>query len=310
MISGAAISPTQSNPYAMIAGGTTPTGAPGGAGTAPGLNLPGFQMGQVNPSSLSTDPSQVYSLLAQAPQSLSATIGPLLQQVFGTQANLMQPIFQQQGAQGAGQAQSDAMKRGLTGSSIESAGIGQAYSSANQGYNQYLAGQLNSLVPAYTSAVGTDITNQQSYYSNLAQAVGQQLASQISQQQFQQQLQAGMSQAGMLGNSQMMSGIYGGLGSLGGGLLQGAGQAGGFGALFSDVRLKKTLFRFASWRGLDLYLFEYNDKIKGLPAGPRVGFLAHEVAKKRPDCVSVERGYLKVNYAQIFGLKPRPMAAA
>ena len=108
----------------------------------------------------------------------------------------------------------------------------------------------------------------------------------------------------------MLSGIFGGLGAAGSGIFQGAGTAGGFGNLFSDVRLKKTLFPVCKWKGMTLFLFEYNDKLKGLPKGPRIGFLAHEVAKHRPDCVDVERGYLKVNYAKIFGLKMQPMKVA
>jgi hypothetical protein len=295
-ITSGAISPTQSNPYAAIAGGTSAPGA-----GMPSINLPSIQTGGVDPNSLSTSSNQVYSLLAKAPQSLTQAIGPLLQQVFGAQANLMQPIFQQQGAQGAAQAQSDAMKRGLTGSSIESASMGQAYASANQGYDQYLANQLSSLVPAYTQAAGTDITNQQSYYSNLAQAVGQQLSSQISQQQFQQQLQAGMAEAKMSANSQMWGGIAGGVGSaLGGALMH-----------YSDVRLKKTLFPVLKWKNLTMYLFEYNDKIKDLPKGPRVGFLAHEVAKHRPDCVAIDKeGYLMVDYPKLMGLKLKPLVVA
>ena len=155
-ISGGSLSPTQSNPYASIAAGTSAPGA-----GIPAINLPGIQTPSVNPANLSTSSNQVYQLLSQAPQSLTSAIGPLLQQVFGTQSNLMQPIFAQQGAQGAAQAQSDAQKRGLTGSSIEAAGISSAYSSANQNYDQYLAGQLSSLVrrrPARTSPTNRHTT--------------------------------------------------------------------------------------------------------------------------------------------------------
>lgn len=299
MITATPISPTQSNPYAAVAAGTTP-----GGGGIPSLNLPTISAPSINPASLSTNPSQVYSLLASAaPASLTATLGPLLNQVFGTQANLMAPIYAQQGEQGAARAQSDAMKRGLTGSSIEGANIGAAYASANQGYDQYLANQLSSLIPTYASLAGQDVSNTSNYYSTLAQAVGQQLASQISQQEFQKQLQAGLSQAGMLANAQQNAGIFQGLGSLVGGM-----AAGG---LFSDVRLKKDLFPFAKWRGLTLYLFNYDrKKLPELPVGGRVGFLAHEVAKMRPDCVDVDRGYLKVDYLKLFGLPKRRMAIA
>lgn len=292
-ITASPISPTQSNPYAAVAGATTP-----GAGL-PSLTLPTLASPSVNPAALQTSPSQVYSLLAQsAPTSLTATLGPLLQQVFGTQANLMAPLYAQQGAQGAAVAQSDAMKRGLTGSSIEGANIGAAYTAANQGYDQYLAQQLSSLVPTYASLAGQDVTNQSQYYSNLAQAVGQQLASQISQEQFQKALQSNESIAWGNNQAQMNAGFFGAIGQIGG-------------SMFSDIRLKKDLVSFAKWRGLTLYLFNYDrSKMKELPAGGRVGFLAHEVAKERPDCVSLDRGYLKVDYLKLFGVPQRELQRA
>lgn len=215
MISPTPMSPTQSNPYAMIAGGTTP-----GQGM-PQINLPGMQMGGVNASQLQTNPNQVYQLLANAPQSMTQTIGPLLQQVYGMQGNLMQPLFQQQGAQGAAQAQSDAMKRGMTGSSIESAGMGQAYAQANQGYDQYMANQLSQLVSQYSGAVNTDINNQQGYYQNLAQAVGQNYAAQQQEAMFKQQLQEMMAQGGQNRLAGQQQAIIGGLFGMGGSALGG-----------------------------------------------------------------------------------------
>ena len=213
----------------------------------------------------------------------------------------MQPLFAQQGQQGAATAQSDAMARGLTGSSIESSAIQQAYTGANQNYSQYLAGQLNNLVPQYSQAAQFDISQQRNYQTDLASAIGQQLASQIQQQQFSQQLNAMLQQAGMTSNAQLWSGIAGGLGALGGGALQ-AGA-------FSDIRLKRDLRPIARWNGMTLYDFRYISHTKiplwDLPAGPRVGFLAHEVAKKRPDCVRLDRGYLSVDYPKLFGLKTK-----
>ncbi len=79
---------------------------------------------------------------------------------------------------------------------------------------------------------------------------------------------------------------------------------------YSDVRLKKTLFPVLKWKGMTMYLFEYNDKIKDLPKGHRVGFLAHEVARERPDCVDVKGGFLRVDYAKLFGMKLKPLVAA
>jgi hypothetical protein len=297
-ISNTPVSVTQNGGYQFA----LPSGTPGmpnpGMPNVPNVSLPGMNLGGVNPATLKTSPNQVYQLLSQQPTSLTNTLAPLLQQVYGSQANLMQPLFQQQGAQQAGIAQSDAMKRGLTGSSIEMSGIQQAYTGANQGYAQYLSGQLDKLVPTFANAAQFDVGQQNQYYSNLAQAVGQQLASHIQQQQFAQMLQAGLSQAGMTSHAQEMAGIFQGLGSLGGGL-------------FSDVRLKRDVRRFSSWKGLGLYFFRYErrPKVQDLPSGVRVGFLAHEVARKRPDCVVLDRGFLKVDYARLFGLKLRNFLA-
>lgn len=291
----AAPTSTTSSPFSALAANP---GNPGSMGSMPGMNLPALNlpsvpMSGVNPASITTDPSQVYKLLASQPQSLSALIVPLLAQVFGTQGNLMEPLFARQGQEQASIAQSDAMRRGLTGSSIESSAIQQAYTSANQGYAQYLAGQLNNLVPAYTGAAQFDIGQNRNYQTDLAQAIGQQLASQIQQQQFGQQLNAMLSQARMTSNAQLWSGIAGGVGAAIGG--------------FSDIRLKTDLRPLGYWKGLTFYSFQYQKHATipwwELPPGPRVGVLAHEAAKVHPDCVFIERGYLKVDYAKMFGLK-------
>jgi len=285
-ISQGAISPTQTNPYSMIAANSMPSAG----SNIPSFNLAPVQMASIDPNSITANPSTVYSLLARQPQSLTQSIGPLLQQVFGAQSNMMQPIFQQQGAQGAAQAQSDAMRRGLTGSSIEAMGIGQAYSAANQNYSQYLAQQLSSLIPTYASAVGQDIQGNNNYYTNLAQAVGQQYSAQQQKEQFEQQLRAALSQARMSAEATRDAGMMQAFG-------------GAIGGIFSDVRLKKNLYPFAKWKGMTMFLFNYKiDKLSELPDGIRVGFLAHEVAKYRPDCVAVDRGYLKVDYNKLFNV--------
>lgn len=288
----------------------TDTGAMGGFGAlklngpnsfSPNFSFPSVGASPIDPKMLQTDPSQVYSLLSQTPQSLTATLGPLLQQVFGSQNNLMAPLFGQMGAQGASVAQSDAMKRGLTGSSIEESGIQSAYTGANQQFSQYLAQQLGQIVPMYSNAAQFDIGNQQQYYSNLAQAVGQQLSNQMQFSEFQNQLNAGMSQASMLANSQKQSGMWGGVGSLLGGLAGGIGAAGGVGSFFSDIRLKELVQPFGKWKGMTWYLFGYVKHPEiDLPRGLRVGLMAHEVARSRPDCVTVDRGYLKVDYLKLL----------
>jgi hypothetical protein len=193
----------------------------------PNLSMPMFnQAPQTNASDLQTSPQQVYSLLAQGqPQSLANTLGPLLSQIFGTQANLLQPLFQQQTNANVADAQTDAMTRGLTGSTIEASNMTAARTQGDQAYDSYLSNQLNGLYENYANALGTDISNQTNYFSNLAGAVGQQYGNQQSENMFTQQLNELLSQAKLTSNASEMSGLFSGLGSFGGGLLNYAASA-------------------------------------------------------------------------------------
>ena len=252
----------------------------------PGMNLPGFNSQSVNGSNVATTPQQVYQLLGQAnPQSIANSIGPLLAQVFGTQGNIMQPIFQQQTNQGVAQAQSNAQQRGLTGSTIEQAGMQAAQTQGNQSFEQYLAGQLNNLVPAYQSALTTDVSNQTGYFNNLAQAVGQQYGNQQQYNEFLQQLQATQSMASQANSA----------------ALESAGiQAAGNILSPSDIRLKENINPIGQYKGINVYSFTFKqDTPFDLPKGRQVGCLGHEVYDKRPDCVCVKKGYFHVNYSKL-----------
>lgn len=290
-ISNTAMSPTQFGgmPSPQMAGGMPQMG-----GGMPNINLPGIQMGHVDPANLAANPSNIYSMLSQPQQSLTQAIGPLLQQVYGAQGNLMQPIFQQQGAQGAAIAQSDAMKRGIAGSSIESAGMQQAYGQANQAYNQYISQMLSQLVPQYSGAAQFDIGQNRDYYSQLAQAMGQERAQDLSQQMFYQQKEATSSAADKAAKAQMWASVIHAIGMIGGGAAAGK----------SDIRLKEDVRKIGEWRGLGIFKFRYRqDKGISLPEGEMVGLMAHEVAREHPEVVSLDRGYLQVDYKKLFALE-------
>lgn len=223
-ISANAISPTQSNPFAALAGTmNNPTGGTqnmSGMTGFPGLNL---QSVSTNPISVGTgqaNPQGILDLLSQAsPQSLTALLMPLYGQLFNTQSGALSQQRDLQASQGTSQAQSDAMKRGLTGSSIEESGIQQALSNANQNYTQGYSGLLGNLVNSYAGAAGQDVASQTDYYRTLAQALGQTYASDIQQKQFAQQLQAGLDIAKKNSQSSLWGGIAGGIGSVAGGIL-------------------------------------------------------------------------------------------
>lgn len=197
-------------------------------GSMPQMQLPGVQSAQVpNSTQLNATPDNIMAMLSQhSPQSLSQQMGPLLNQVYGAQGNLMQPIFAQQGAQNAAIQQSNAMKRGITGSSIESAGMQGAYNQSNQDYNQYIAQMLNQLVPQYMGASQFDMQQNNQYYQMLAEAMGQQRSQAIQMSQFEKANDSAMQQAALYAGSQNKSNQNAGIGKF---LGSGLGMAGGIG---------------------------------------------------------------------------------
>lgn len=79
------------------------------------------------------------------------------------------------------------------------------------------------------------------------------------------------------------------------GMQMGGGKAGGFGNLFSDIRLKKNIKKISTRPdGLNVYEFDY---IWG--GGRQVGLMAQEVQGVYPDAVSESGGYLMVNYSKV-----------
>jgi hypothetical protein len=91
------------------------------------------------------------------------------------------------------------------------------------------------------------------------------------------------------------------IGGLAGSLFGAAGQAGGFGALFSDVLLKDKLTKVDTLpNGLGLYTWEWNDTAKklGISLQPTYGVVAQEVQTLVPDAVSLhDNGYMVIDYS-------------
>lgn len=79
------------------------------------------------------------------------------------------------------------------------------------------------------------------------------------------------------------------------GMQMGGGKAGGFGNLFSDIRLKKNIKKISTRPdGLNVYEFDY------IWGGDRqIGLMAQEVQGVYPDAVSESGGYLMVNYSKV-----------
>lgn len=107
------------------------------------------------------------------------------------------------------------------------------------------------------------------------------------------QADLGTYNAGQAANSNMMGGLLG----IGGSLLGAAGAAGGFGALFSDRRLKTNIKRIGTAdNGLPIYSYQY---VWGSPT--MLGVMADEVREVYPDAVhTLPNGYDVVSYGDIF----------
>lgn len=270
----------------------TATPQPAAQGAQNPLTVQAIQTPNVNPANLSMTPTGVTDLLANnGPQSLTSLLMPLYSQLFGTQSGALAQQRDLTAQSGVASAQSNAQKRGLTGSSIESGAMQGAQASADQGYMQAYSSLLGQYVNEYGAAAGQDVGNQQNYYSNLAQALGQGYADSVQQSEFQRQLDQGMNIAQGNQRAQMYAGAFSGAGS--------ALSA------FSDTRLKKNIKKVGRRFGLNVYTFEYDDAraphLK-LPRGTFVGFLAHHVADLYPEAVTVMKGYLAINHVKLAEL--------
>lgn len=79
--------------------------------------------------------------------------------------------------------------------------------------------------------------------------------------------------------------------------LLGVGQ---LAASFSDIRLKTNIRYLGDNAGFSWYRWTWNEKAAELGLeGDQVGVLAHQVFDEYPDAISVERGYLKVDYDRL-----------
>jgi hypothetical protein len=121
-------------------------------------------------------------------------------------------------------------------------------------------------------------------------AVGGANYSQAGQNQYQAALSNYNAQQQASGN------LMGGLMGLGGSALQGAGYAGGFGALFSDRRLKENISKVGQLdNGLNVYSYRYKS------GGPmHIGVMAQEVMEVNPGAVHImPDGFMAVDYGAL-----------
>jgi hypothetical protein len=163
----------------------------------------------------------------------------------------------------------------------------------NQGINEYNT-QRNAPLNEYTAMTsGNQITNPQFSSGNYQGAAPVDYAGLVNQNY---QNQMGQYNAKTAGNNSLTSSLFG----LGGSLLGGAGAAGGFGNLFSDINMKENIVPVGKENGHNIYEFNYIGDDKKY-----IGVMAQSVAETHPEAVIMNpEGYLMVNYDMI-GVKMR-----
>lgn len=180
-------------------------------------------METLGPGGPSADPATIFKLLSTQQGRASDVLPSIQELLMGQQAPAIASI--REGARGnIAAAQSEAMKRGLTGSDIEAASMGQARSAGEQQVGQLIAQQSSQLAQYIMQAMGMDIQGNREMFVTLAQALGQELGSQRDMQMQRELLQANME----LANRRARAQRAGGLGSL-----LGTGAGAGLGALLA-----------------------------------------------------------------------------
>ena len=159
--------------------------------------------------------------LLQAPQGRMTDALPGLRELLlGSQGPAIQAL--RQGTQSnVAAAQSDAMRRGLTGSDIEAANMSGARQAGTMQEGQLLAQQSSVLAQYIMQALGMDIQGNWEMFVTLAQALGQELGSQRDMEQARLMREAAANEAAKNRKASLWGSLIGAGGAIGGGALGG-----------------------------------------------------------------------------------------
>lgn len=210
-----------------------------GTGGTPGL--PQIQMAGNKGISTDVSTKNIFDLIKQSnTQSMTSAL-PYVQAQFDSSSKNVAPqleAIRQTGEQNAASAQSDAASRGMRGSDIEAAGMSSARQSASQQQSELLGKlaqqQAETMAQYIMQAYGMDIQSNSQMYTNLAQAIGQELSQQREMQMREEELK----QMKKANKTSILSSIIGaggnifgaGIGSLVKGLMsKGSGSSSGSG---------------------------------------------------------------------------------
>jgi len=176
---------------------------------------------QIMPSSYTPSYENIIKMIqAMGNQpSYMETYVPAVAELMGSSTT---PAIQEAGRQTAANvaaAQSDAMKRGITGSSTEALGMGQARGQGQQVVANIMGQQAAQMAQVIIQAAQGDIAANRDTLLALAQAMGQELTSQRDIAMFQEQLKNAVNLARQQASEKRAAGIGGLIGTgLGAGL--------------------------------------------------------------------------------------------
>lgn len=198
------------------------------------FSLPTNMQGSTQFTNANVDFGNIAKLLTAPPQSMVNSALPAMQSQFAaTGANLAPALsaIRETTAGNVAGAQSDAMRRGLTGSDIEAAGMGGARA-AGAAQEAQLVGQAGlqeaqTMAQAIMQAFGHDIDANASMYQNLAQLIGQKMSSDQNYKMFKDQLDQALRISHATGNNQLLASLISAGGQVVGAKMSGGGAGGG-----------------------------------------------------------------------------------
>ena len=188
------------------------------------------------------------------------------------------------------QAQTDAMKRGLTGSDIEAAAMTGARGQGEMAKSQFYAQNAQSMAGFLKDMVSGDIGMQRENLMALAELMGQKIQSEQDLKMFREMLDANLGQADKNRKS-----------ALWGAGISAAGSVAGAAVKYSDERLKVGLRRVGHVAGVDIFKFRWSKIAQAFGAhdDEEVGVLAGEVSEVYPEAVGEKDGWKTVDYTKM-----------
>lgn len=187
-------------------------------------------------------------------------------------------------------AQTEAMKRGLTGSDIEAGMMSAERATGESVKTQFYADNSQQLAGFIKDLATGDIGAQRQNLIMFAELMGQKITSDQDLAMFREMLSANMNQAAKNRKSQMWGSGIGALGAIGGGLAMGA--------MISDARMKYDIRVIGKVSGLNIVEYRWNAVAQMFGAHDRkqIGVIAQDVEAKYPEAIKDFHGLKTVDF--------------